>query len=172
MHRNICSFTACLLLTVFSYSQNQGFSRKELGDLDLRIQNFISRQDSIFSEGRRSEFVQLIIETDSSGAIRGIRSAGTDTDSLYKIIKKMTPQYFADWKGPKNKNIIIPYFYLSNNSNNNKNYVDSVFLDYYRKIPGKIIVSDSGNTIVYKWLMYFTPLRSSKEENRVNKTVF
>jgi len=163
MRRNICALTACLLLTVFSYSQDQTFSRKELGDLDLRIRNFIAGLDNVFSEGRMSEFAQLTIETDSSGTVKEFHSAGIDTDSVYKIFKKMTPRDFGDWKGPKNRSIIIPFFYLSGNSSKAKNYVDAIFQDYYSKIPGKIIVSASGNTIVYKWLMFVTPTKPNNE---------
>jgi hypothetical protein len=163
MRRHIYLLSSCLLLSLLGFSQNQIFNRKEIGDLDLRIENFIAQQDNIFSEERKSEFAQLVIETDSIGKIKEIGLAGTDTDSLYKIFKKMTPVYFSDWRGPGNKNIIIPYFYLSVNAGTTGNYVDAIFSDYYKKIPGGILVSASGNTIVFKWLMHLTPLRPNNE---------
>jgi len=163
MRRHIYLLSSYLFLSLSDFSQTQRFNREEIGDLDLRIENFIADRDNIFSEGRKSEFVQLVIETDSSGKVKEIRLAGTDTDSLYKIFKKMTPRYFTDWKGPGNKNIIIPYFYLANNIDNSRNYIDMIFYDYYRKIPGGIIVSESGNTIVYKWLTGFTPRKPNNE---------
>jgi hypothetical protein len=146
MRQNIYLITGLLFLSLVSYSQKQDITRKDLGDIELRIRNFLSEQDYAYSEGRKSEFAQLILETDSNGVIKEIRLAGKDTDSLYKMLKKMTSSYFNGWKGPKNKNIIIPYFYLSAYYRLPANYVDAIFT-----------VSESGNTIMYKWFCYYTP---------------
>lgn len=157
MRQNIYLIIGLLFISLVSYSQKQNTTRKDLGDIELRIRNFISEQDYAYSEGRKSEFAQLILETDSSCIIKEIRIAGTDTDSLYKMLKKLISSNFKGWKGPKNKNIVIPFFYLSAYYRLPANYVDAIFHDYYRKIPDHLTVSESGSTIMYKWFCYYTP---------------
>jgi hypothetical protein len=171
MYRNACLLSLCLFSQALSYSQTESLNRRKIRDLNIKIQTFIAGRDSVFSEGRYSEFAHLIIETDSTGMVTKIRTMGIETDSLYKMFKKMPVEYFSDWRGPKKRIIIIPYFYLSENSNNASNYVDIILLEYYRKIPGYVIMAESANTIIVKWLMSVMPLKPRAEENRINKVV-
>jgi hypothetical protein len=158
-----------LFLSLTGYSQNKNVYSNEIVNLSREIEVFISGFDNVYSTERQSEFAQLIIKTDSNGKINRTRSMAIETDSIGKIFKKMTPASLVNWNGPKSKTILIPFFYLAANPNKTRNYVDTIFLDYYRRIPGYTITAESGSTIVLKWMLAVTPIEPRTEANRVNK---
>jgi len=146
-----------LICLYFSFSAlAQSLNKRELISLQRHIELFLLSRDSVYMEGRPTEFVQLVFEVDSNGKINGIHVMGVDSDTTYRMLKLMTVDYFKDWtsQGCKNRKIIIPFFYASDNPK--KSYADKLLTDYYRKIKDLIIESDK--IIIVKWLSSIAPL--------------
>lgn len=156
--KEIVLLFAVLLLSFRGFSQ----TTRELGSLFTRIGMFIDRIDNKFTEGRQTEFAQVLLEIDSAGKVGQVHVMGIDTDTIYKMLRRMQPGDFNNWTclEAKGKTMVIPFFYVANNLEHN--YAFKLYRDY-SKIPLVQVVSKSDDILIVNYMALVTPLRPTTD---------
>jgi hypothetical protein len=164
--KNLFSIIA-IVFSLNSYSQS--LTKREIYNLDSIILHYLQSADTldVYHESRKSSMVLITLETNLAGKVSNIKllvDAG-NIDSSYKILKKITPEDFRNWKSKsaKQKTLIIPFFtlgygeYIDRGANpNSDKYVDQIFGDLIRGTQQPKIIHENGRTILLNPVSYST----------------
>ena len=104
-----------IALAVSSSSVGQSLSKKDLGRLQGIFFDFLGKYDKDTRLDRKSEFIIGLFEIDSSGQVCEIDMLADDRnrDTMYSILKRMSPDVFKGWSAEKCKAKIIMVPFLS-----------------------------------------------------------
>ena len=159
--KKILEFVICSIVSLQGLSQTTSLTKRELNQLLYPVITDFVRNHETKMENRKSEFIMIFIEMDSTSRVKDIRLVADEKnrDSVYAILSRMTPNDFKEWqpKNCKNKLIIIPLFAGGTAADNN--YVDIFWQDYVlNRARGSYPAQEDKRIIVTNVLSYSPPI--------------